>query len=56
MHDGHTRTLDEAILWHGGEVETSRQYNKSLTPEDRHAQSYCQFWCSTGLIKQRSGR
>ncbi|MDE0269148.1 MAG: hypothetical protein OXI96_09010 [Acidimicrobiaceae bacterium] len=25
MHDGRARTLEEAILWHGGEGEAARE-------------------------------
>lgn len=35
MHDGRARTLEEAILWHGGEAETSREGFKKLTKNER---------------------
>ena len=25
LHDGRARTIEEAILWHGGEAETSKE-------------------------------
>ena len=37
LHDGRARSLEEAILWHGGEAEESRQRFMSLTPEEREA-------------------
>lgn len=37
MHDGRARTLEEAILWHGGEAEKSREYYKNLSVENRKA-------------------
>ena len=35
MHDGRARSLEEAILWHGGEGEDSRDRFKNLSAEDR---------------------
>ena len=35
LHDGRARNVEEAILWHGGEAEKSREAFKSLTAEDR---------------------
>ncbi len=35
LHDGRARNLIEAILWHGGEAEASKNYVKKLTKEDR---------------------
>ena len=35
LHDGRARTLEEAILWHGGEAEKSREDFKKLTKADR---------------------
>ncbi|MDA0932506.1 MAG: carbohydrate-binding protein [Planctomycetota bacterium] len=37
LHDGRARTLEEAILWHGGEGETAKQAFRSLTAADRAA-------------------
>jgi CxxC motif-containing protein (DUF1111 family) len=30
LHDGRARTIDEAILWHGGEAEESKNQYLSL--------------------------
>ena len=35
LHDGRARTIEEAILWHGGEAEASKEQFKSLTAEER---------------------
>jgi CxxC motif-containing protein (DUF1111 family) len=37
LHDGRARTLEEAILWHGGEAETSREGFRGLSASDRAA-------------------
>ncbi|MBE1283974.1 MAG: thiol oxidoreductase [Rhodobacteraceae bacterium] len=37
LHDGRARTLLEAVLWHGGEAEQSRQEVVALPAEDRNA-------------------
>lgn len=37
LHDGRARSLPEAILWHGGEAETSVKEYKALSKEDRTA-------------------
>lgn len=37
LHDGRARNLEEAILWHGGEAETSREFFKGLTLKEREA-------------------
>lgn len=37
LHDGRARNLLEAILWHGGEAETSRDAFSNLTPQERGA-------------------
>lgn len=37
LHDGRARSLMEAILWHGGEAEASREYVKKLSKADRDA-------------------
>ncbi len=35
LHDGRARNLTEAILWHGGEAENSREDFRKLSTEDR---------------------
>ena len=37
LHDGRARSLEEAILWHGGEAERSRSHFMKLSAEDRQA-------------------
>ena len=37
LHDGRARTLLEAVLWHGGEAQASRDRVVALPPEDRAA-------------------
>ena len=37
LHDGRARSLEEAILWHGGEAEESRLQFMSLTQAERDA-------------------
>ena len=37
LHDGRAATLEEAILWHGGEANWIVGYFKELTEEDRDA-------------------
>jgi CxxC motif-containing protein (DUF1111 family) len=37
LHDGRARTLEEAILWHGGEAERSRERFRTLSAEERAA-------------------
>lgn len=37
LHDGRARNLTEAILWHGGEAEQSRDRFASLSANDREA-------------------
>jgi CxxC motif-containing protein (DUF1111 family) len=37
LHDGRARSLEEAILWHGGEAERSRRAYISLTRAERVA-------------------
>ena len=37
LHDGRARGLEEAILWHGGEAEESRQQFMALTEDERNA-------------------
>lgn len=35
LHDGRARTIEEAILWHGGEAESSKNAYKSLDAKQR---------------------
>jgi CxxC motif-containing protein (DUF1111 family) len=35
LHDGRARSIEEAILWHGGEAEKSRESYKSLPAAER---------------------
>ncbi len=35
LHDGRARTLMEAILWHGGEAESAKQFVQNLTKQQR---------------------
>lgn len=37
LHDGRARNLEEAVLWHGGEAESSRDLYRRLRKEDRSA-------------------
>ena len=37
LHDGRARTIEEAILWHGGEAENSRNGFENLPALDRAA-------------------
>jgi CxxC motif-containing protein (DUF1111 family) len=37
LHDGRARNLTEAILWHGGEAQASRDAFKTMTEPDRQA-------------------
>jgi len=37
LHDGRARTIEEAILWHGGEAYGSRQHYLGLEASDRRA-------------------
>ena len=37
LHDGRARGLLEAILWHGGEAEQSREAVQGMSPSDRDA-------------------
>jgi CxxC motif-containing protein (DUF1111 family) len=37
LHDGRARNLTEAILWHGGEGEKSRQRFGAMSKADREA-------------------
>jgi CxxC motif-containing protein (DUF1111 family) len=35
LHDGRARSLEEAVLWHGGEAQNSRDSFVALTSLDR---------------------
>lgn len=37
LHDGRARNIMEAIMWHGGEGDVSRQIVKKMSKEDRQA-------------------
>lgn len=37
LHDGRARNVEEAVLWHGGEAETSQRQYLELSSEDRMA-------------------
>lgn len=37
LHDGRARTLEEAILWHGGEGEQSKEVFRTMPAADRSA-------------------
>ena len=37
LHDGRARTLEEAILWHGGEAEAAKNAFRNLPAADREA-------------------
>ncbi len=37
LHDGRARNLMEAVMWHGGEAESSREYVRNLSTADRAA-------------------
>jgi len=37
LHDGRARTIEEAILLHGGEAQRSRDLFNALSPSDRAA-------------------
>jgi CxxC motif-containing protein (DUF1111 family) len=37
LHDGRARTLEEAILWHGGEAEASKEVFRQMPREAREA-------------------
>lgn len=36
LHDGRAQTIEEAILWHGGEAQASKQAYKRLNQRQRH--------------------
>ena len=37
LHDGRARNLTEAVMWHGGEAEASRQRFAALSQAEREA-------------------
>ncbi len=37
LHDGRAETLEEAILWHGGEAEAAREAFRRMSREEREA-------------------
>jgi len=37
LHDGRARTIEEAILWHGGEAEASKEIFRNMTASERAA-------------------
>lgn len=37
LHDGRARTIEEAILWHGGEAATSNENFQTMSKDDREA-------------------
>jgi CxxC motif-containing protein (DUF1111 family) len=37
LHDGRARSIEEAILWHGGEAEASKQAFIGMSAADRAA-------------------
>jgi CxxC motif-containing protein (DUF1111 family) len=37
LHDGRARSIEEAILWHGGEAEASKQAFLGMSAADRAA-------------------
>lgn len=37
LHDGRARTLEEAILWHGGEAEQAKEAFRAMAADDRAA-------------------
>jgi len=37
LHDGRARNIAEAILWHGGQAEASREMFRALPKADREA-------------------
>lgn len=37
LHDGRARSIEEAILWHGGEAEASKEAFRSMSKADRSA-------------------
>ena len=37
LHDGRARTIDEAILWHGGESSSSKMKYEALSDSEEEA-------------------
>jgi CxxC motif-containing protein (DUF1111 family) len=37
LHDGRAQTIEEAILWHGGEAETAKENFRTMSASDRAA-------------------
>ena len=37
LHDGRARTLEEAVLWHGGEAGPAAERYRQMPVEDREA-------------------
>lgn len=37
LHDGRARNLMEAVMWHGGEAESAREFVRNLPASDRRA-------------------
>jgi CxxC motif-containing protein (DUF1111 family) len=37
LHDGRARTIEEAILWHGGEAQRSRDAFATMNADERAA-------------------
>ena len=37
LHDGRARTVEEAILWHGGEGENAKLAYEALSATDKNA-------------------
>lgn len=37
LHDGRAQTIEEAVLWHGGEAQAARQAYQALSSADRSA-------------------
>jgi len=37
LHDGRARSLEEAILWHGGEAEAAQVAFQQMSADDRAA-------------------
>lgn len=37
LHDGRAKSIEEAILWHGGEAKDSQEFYRNLSKEEREA-------------------
>ncbi|MCA9758611.1 MAG: thiol oxidoreductase, partial [Candidatus Eisenbacteria bacterium] len=37
LHDGRAKSILEAVMWHGGEAEGSREVVRGMTREERAA-------------------